>query len=173
MDDAQENNASHSQKLHQMRITNHGKMHHFVEFALNHFKVRLVFGSIEDGAEKSKWVQNNSDIPLSLHTCPAAKPSANELVELPKSANALDGGIPDATERRMLVSTTTIPRLISVVEIIKREYLKTLEITQSRVLSGLYQYNEIGYLEQHESDDSIPSEDRMQVLAMALEGKNQ
>jgi hypothetical protein len=108
-----------------------------------------------------------------LHTLPAAKHSANEPVKLTESANALNGGIPDTRQRSMPVSTTTIPRLISVVEIIKREYLKTSEITQSRVLSGLYQYNEIGYLEQHESDDSMPSEDRMQALAMALEGKNQ
>jgi hypothetical protein len=76
-------------------------------------------------------------------------------------------------ERAIPLSTTTIPRLISVVEIIKREYLKTLEMTHSRVLSGLYQYNEIGYLEQDESQDSMPSEeDRAQALAMALEGKN-
>ena len=81
---------------------------------------------------------------------------------------------PDTKERTISPSTTTIPRLISVVEIIKREYLKTLEITHSRVLSGLYQYNEIGYLEQYESQDGVPSEeDRTQVLAMALEGKNQ
>ena len=79
----------------------------------------------------------------------------------------------DTKERVISLSTTTIPRLISVVEIIKREYLKTLEMTHSRVLSGLYQYNEIGYLEQDESQDGMHSEeDRAQALAMALEGKN-
>lgn len=59
------------------------------------------------------------------------------------------------------------------VEIIKREYLKTWEITHSSVSSGLYQYNEIGYLEQHEPEDGVPyEEDKTQALAMALNGKN-
>ena len=44
-------------------------------------------------------------------------------------------------------STSTVSRLISVVEIIKREYLKVLETTHSTRLHGLYQYNEIGTLE--------------------------
>ncbi|KAF8805639.1 hypothetical protein BYT27DRAFT_7104018 [Phlegmacium glaucopus] len=44
-------------------------------------------------------------------------------------------------------STSTVSRLISVVEIIKREYLKVLETTHSPRLLGLHQYNEIGTLE--------------------------
>jgi hypothetical protein len=40
-----------------------------------------------------------------------------------------------------------VSRLISVVEIIKREYLKTLATTHSTRLHGLHQYNEIGTLE--------------------------
>ena len=44
-------------------------------------------------------------------------------------------------------STGTVSRLISVVEIIKREYLKTLETTHSARFHGLHQYNEIGILE--------------------------
>ena len=44
-------------------------------------------------------------------------------------------------------STTTVSRLISVVEVIKREYFKTLETTRSTRLHGLHQYNEIGTLE--------------------------
>lgn len=38
-------------------------------------------------------------------------------------------------------------RLVTVVEIIKREYLKVLETTRSTRLLGLHQYNEIGTLE--------------------------
>jgi len=45
-------------------------------------------------------------------------------------------------------STSTVNRLISVVEIIKREYLKVLETTHSTRLLGLHQYNEIGTLEE-------------------------
>ena len=44
-------------------------------------------------------------------------------------------------------STSMVSRLISVVEIIKREYLKILETTHSTRLHGLHQYNEIGTLE--------------------------
>ena len=44
-------------------------------------------------------------------------------------------------------STTTVSRLISVVEVIKREYFKTLETTRSTRRYGLHQYNEIGTLE--------------------------
>ena len=44
------------------------------------------------------------------------------------------------------VASTTIPRLISVVEIIKREYLKSRP--KARVKLGLWQYNEIGWLEE-------------------------
>ena len=44
-------------------------------------------------------------------------------------------------------STNTVSRLISVVEIIKREYLKILETTHSARFHGLHQYNEIGTLE--------------------------
>jgi hypothetical protein len=44
-------------------------------------------------------------------------------------------------------STSMVSRLISVVEIIKREYLKMLETTHSTRLHGLHQYNEIGTLE--------------------------
>lgn len=35
------NDANLSHEPHQMRITSHGKMHDFVQFALNHFKVCL------------------------------------------------------------------------------------------------------------------------------------
>jgi hypothetical protein len=44
-------------------------------------------------------------------------------------------------------STSTVPRLITVVEIIKRECLKVLETTHSARLLRLHQYNEIGTLE--------------------------
>jgi hypothetical protein len=151
MDTVPENNANSPSEPHQMRITSHGKMHDFVEFALNHFK-------------------NNSDVPLTLHTLPATKMITVERVEVPKAQDAPDSK--DTKERGISLSTTTIPRLISVVEIIKREYLKTLEMTRSNVLSGLHQYNEIGYLEQ-ETEGSVPSGwDRTQALAMVLEGKN-
>lgn len=42
MDDVQESKTGPPHELHQMRITSHGKMHDFVEFALDHFKVCLL-----------------------------------------------------------------------------------------------------------------------------------
>ena len=105
----------------------------------------------------------NSNTPLSLHTLPATKPG----VEVPKVAQLSKC---DTKERDISTSTSTIPRLISVVEIIKREYLNTSGIT---VLSGLHQYNEVGYLEQLKSSDiATENDDRAQTLATALEGKN-
>jgi hypothetical protein len=41
MDNVREDDANPLHEPHQMRITSHGKMHDFVEFALNHFKVCL------------------------------------------------------------------------------------------------------------------------------------
>jgi hypothetical protein len=133
--------------------------------------VPVVF-RIGDVPDEGNVAQNNSDVPLSLHTLPAAKTIIVEPVQVPQAQDAPKDTRPDAKERGISISTSTIPRLISVVEIIKREYLKTLKVTHSRVLSGLYQYNEIGYLERHELQQTMPSEeDRTRALAMALEGK--
>ncbi|KAL1745143.1 hypothetical protein HDZ31DRAFT_18580, partial [Schizophyllum fasciatum] len=44
-------------------------------------------------------------------------------------------------------STTAMSRLISVAEIIKREYLSELDKGKSARLCGLHQYNHIGYTE--------------------------
>jgi len=57
------------------------------------------------------------------------------------------------------------------VEIIKREYLKTLDTGHSTQLSGLYQYNEIGYLEDLDLDR--PRDDYgIEDLTYALSGKH-
>ncbi|KAK0478541.1 hypothetical protein IW261DRAFT_1337768 [Armillaria novae-zelandiae] len=74
-------------------------------------------------------------------------------------------------------ATTTIPRLISVVEIIKREYIKILESKHLPRLFGLHQYNEVGSLEDLElgEEDTTPEdreEKRAASIMMALEGKN-
>lgn len=70
-------------------------------------------------------------------------------------------------------STQTIPRLISVVEIIKREYFKSKEPgIQS---TGLYQYNHLGFLEEsRETSHSIISDEdvRQKEIAAALECQN-
>jgi len=108
----------------------------------------------------------------SLHTLPTTKHNTSKPVELINAAGGPNDSRRDREESGISKSTATIPRLISVVEIIKREYLKTVEVTNSRVISGLYQYNEIGYLEEDQLEDSVSEEDRTLALAIALNGKN-
>jgi hypothetical protein len=78
-------------------------------------------------------------------------------------------------------SFVIIPRLISVVEIIKREYIKVLQEKRSDRMNGLYQYNEIGTLEQlgvsvSRSTEDIsqisPEDARSQQIMEALSGRN-
>jgi hypothetical protein len=63
---------------------------------------------------------------------------------------SVDISVPPASPRTNITSacfhpsTSTVSRLVSLVEIIKREYLKSLASTR---LHGLHQYNEIGTLE--------------------------
>lgn len=69
------------------------------------------------------------------------------------------------------VSASTIARLVSVVEIIKREYLKGRDVSAGDV-SGLHQYNQL----LSEQQGRIPleeSEDRRDALHLALDGHSQ
>ncbi|KAL6307495.1 hypothetical protein BKA93DRAFT_815859 [Sparassis latifolia] len=139
-----------------IRITDHGKIHAWVDSALQHF-------------------QNNPDKPLTFHTLPAAKKADSGRSA---QAAATDGELSpssDAKKERMPTSLSTIPRLISVVEIIKREYLKTLDLAlaDQGKLSGLHQYNQVGELQKAIATDAPgnPEEDRLNALALALQGK--
>ncbi|KAI0364753.1 hypothetical protein BV20DRAFT_974047 [Pilatotrama ljubarskyi] len=73
-------------------------------------------------------------------------------------------------------SMATIPRLVSVVEIIKREYLKTLDpgLAEGGSLSGLHQYNEVGDLAEAGYIEGTGDEEqaRLESLALALQGRN-
>jgi len=71
--------------------------------------------------------------------------------------------------------TSTIPRLISIVEIIKREFVKALAGKHSPRLAGLHQYNELGCVEDLGivSPDADVEGDRATALQTALGGKNQ
>lgn len=131
-----------------------------------------------------------------LHTLPAPKPiiapvdrpaadlgpdeETNANVE--NANRELEGGPPNKKRKIGISSSTaTIPRLVSVVEIIKREYLKTLELESGESLSGLHQYNELGCLEdlglnvdaEGEEGEGDGERQRLEALALALEGKNQ
>ncbi|KAJ7032014.1 hypothetical protein C8F04DRAFT_1222005 [Mycena alexandri] len=131
-----------------IRITNHGKITTWVAFALD-------------------FLDKHEFIPVVFHTLPATPRPTAENIE-------------GATANPPSLSHTasTVPRLISVVEIVKREYMKKLELEHSSTLTGLYQYNEIGTLEDLGLNipDPGPPQDadsaRSQAIVAALQGKN-
>jgi len=129
------------------------------------------------------FFEENEEKALVLHTLPAAKKGGS--IQSGKTGdNAGDNeGTPlendTATKDKkkgLSPSTTTIPRLITVAEIIKREYLLAMDVKRMPDLVGLYQYNEIGCIEKGVENDADEekddAEDRMKMLAQALEGKN-
>ena len=82
----------------------------------------------------------------------------------------MEGG--ETSERSMSASTRNIPRLISVAEIIKREYFK--ELSPGPESTGLYQYNHLGFVEEYaiNSESQKDEAQRQEYIMSALEGKN-
>jgi hypothetical protein len=131
--------------------------------------------------------QENEEKALVLHTLPApaeeAKSKKNEGAEVatgdgnePQDAPQPPQEIDVAGQGKsgFSASTTTIPRLISVVEIIKREYLVAMGAKRSPDLVGLYQYNEMGSLEDQVENEREGREesagDRVKMITEALSG---
>ncbi|KAJ1307454.1 hypothetical protein OPQ81_001554 [Rhizoctonia solani] len=127
---------------HSMRVASHGKISVLVDFAL-------------------KFLKENPTRPLVLHTLPYKSGTGAE------ENKRLE---PDAKRRKIEPSTTNVARLISVVEIIKREFKE----------GPLHQYNEIGCLDPPSSREGgpgvgVPSEpgaERWAALQRIVEGKN-
>jgi len=117
----QDSTAAKEDHVKRIRITSHGKIKGWVAFSLQF---------LLDEASDSKQVV--------LDTLP---------VLVDKSVPPDNTSPRTSTSACFHPSTSTVSRLISVVEIIKREYLKTLETTHSTRFHGLHQYNEIGTLE--------------------------
>ncbi|KAK7689477.1 hypothetical protein QCA50_007269 [Cerrena zonata] len=143
---------------HEIRITQQGKMQSWIEFALS-------------------FLQENPDRPITLHTLPAPKPQQQNTPdpEQPPQDEPGTSTKPERERERMPTSMTTIPRLVSVAEIIKREYLKTLSADEAErnSLTGLHQYNEFGTLSDEASVEPVGAEaERQQSLSNALSGKN-
>jgi hypothetical protein len=125
---------------------------------------------------------------LVLHTLPAVakgKPKENGSTEVaasdgnePQDAPQLSQGTDAINEKKsgLSASTTAIPRLITVVEIIKREYLAAMNAKRSPHLMGLFQYNEIGSLEDQVENEREEGEEsagvRMKMITEALAGSN-
>lgn len=106
-----------------------------------------------------------------LHTLPAS---------VPPNVHLNPGtGRQFVNQRSASNTLIIIPRLISVVEIIKREYFNILHEKRSNRLNGLYQYNEIGTLEQlgvsvsRNTEEVSPEDARSLQIIEALSGRNQ
>ncbi|KAI5118999.1 hypothetical protein M0805_004409 [Coniferiporia weirii] len=166
-DNGSETSPEDSSTTHFVRITSGGKIRLWVDFSL-------------------KFLQENPGRPLTLHTLPpgsltnvvSVKTAAAPLDEIDRIEDRSGQQTPqDDLERRnkSCPSTSNIPRLISVVEIIKREYLKTK--TPDHSSTGLFQYNRLGILEELESSTgakSISSEEehRQNEISAVIEGNN-
>ncbi|KAG5650635.1 hypothetical protein H0H81_011532 [Sphagnurus paluster] len=125
---------------HHIRITDSGKIKAWVAFALS-------------------FLEENEDRPIVFHTLPAK-------AKIDKDGNAIPETKPSSSKAK---PTLAVPRLLSVVEIVKREFIKSLEAKHSPRLAGLHQYNEIGCLEQ---PDASTEGDRAAEIARALSGTN-
>ncbi|CAA7257439.1 unnamed protein product [Cyclocybe aegerita] len=138
-----------------IRITNGGNMKSWVA-------VSLAFFEDETRAKG-----------LTLHTFPASVASDAFLERV--------AGKDPVLRKQASATVSTIPRLISVAEIIKREFVKTLEAKRSSRMKGLHQYNEVGTLEAlgltvaPAAEDGTPltGEDaRSHSILEALSGRN-
>ncbi|KAH6902544.1 hypothetical protein BKA70DRAFT_1157014 [Coprinopsis sp. MPI-PUGE-AT-0042] len=96
-------------------------------------------------------LQKSGTIPVVLHTLPSSQTQA------PKTGESLT---------KLPTSVAVVPRLLTVVEIIKREFMKRLAEEKSARMKGLHQYNEVGILE----DLPVEEEDGD---AMAVEGNEE
>ncbi|TCD66875.1 hypothetical protein EIP91_000773 [Steccherinum ochraceum] len=143
---------------HEMRIASGRKLHSYVEFALKHFEACLL--------------REKPDQALVLHTLPAKKQP------IPEQGDAFEPPAPQTqpAKKGLQPSVSDVPRLISVVEIIKREYLKQLDAVHHDhgKVTGLHQYNEIGSLPDEAPENDVADQEgaRIQALTQALQGKN-
>lgn len=97
-----------------------------------------------------------------LHTLPII-PAVGEAPITPKAASQATG---------------TVPRLLSIVEILKREYINLLDAQKSPRMIGLHQYNELGTLEAlgvaiGTASGAGDEAQRSLDIIQALSGKNQ
>ncbi|KAG8718349.1 hypothetical protein FRC08_005442 [Ceratobasidium sp. 394] len=130
---------------HSMRIAAHGKISGLVTFAL-------------------KFLKENPTRPLVLHTLPHKRDLTRQ------DGKDVSATEPVSKKQKIAPSTNDIPRLISVVEIIKREFTD----------APLHQYNELGCLDEPAVEEGAvravipnePGEERQAALQEMLQGKN-
>ena len=123
-------------------------------------------------------IKDNPGGELTLHTLPAPPKPTKPGQTVPTAMAEEDEDIRTAKRRRLASPTDDLPRLISVVEIIKREFYRL--VLNKKAGSGnppgtlLHQYNVLACLE----DDQPPPKESEEgqsggELFLALEGKNQ
>ncbi|KAH9476027.1 hypothetical protein JR316_0011596 [Psilocybe cubensis] len=136
-----------------IRITGHGKMKQWVANSL----------AFLESSDENKL--------LIFHTLPS---ELDPLMSLGEESGK------QVTHKAASTSTDLIPRLISVVEIIKREYVKNLESKHTIRMTGLHQYNEMGSLQAlgvrvtpaEGAFEETAEVTRSRTIIQALEGKN-
>lgn len=151
---------------HEIRITSSGKIQSWVEFALKFFEVRY---STHIKTAPPKEVKENEDRPLVFHTMPAEpRPEPTEQPDPPKPPA-------ERNANKLHPSLALVPRLVSVAEIVKREYVKLLDtsLAEQGCLSGLHQYNEIVHLDvaASQAGPTDAEEQRLEALTHALQGR--
>jgi len=158
-----------------IRVTNHGKMRSWIAFSLNFFAVCFVFCQVPGIYLYGQ--ASDEDKRLVLHTLPSKiNPEADLSRQPPISVTQQDAS----------TATSVTPRLVSVVEVIKREFIKNLEKDRSPRLKGLHQYNEIMTLEElgiavtpslsnkdHAILAATEEARRSQAILLALSGQHQ
>jgi len=123
-------------------------------------------------------IKDHPEGQLTLHTLPAQPKPTKPGQAVPAATVQEDEGSRPTKRRKLAPSTDDLPRLISVVEIVKREF-RGFILKQKAGLGNppgtlLHQYNVLACLEGEQpppkgSSEGLSSEE----LLLALEGKNQ
>jgi len=164
------------ENMHYMRITQGGKMKHWVEFALklfaDHPGKQLVLHTMPTSNRAPMKAKESLQANGSMESEDLAKINSQRRGTEGKEASSPS----EVKTRRSALDTCseTIPKLISVVEIIKREYFKSL--TPGDGVTGLHQYNFLGTIddwEEHDTNNGDVNDDerRLKEITAALEGK--
>ncbi|KAK4686428.1 hypothetical protein P7C73_g3700, partial [Tremellales sp. Uapishka_1] len=143
---------SSSTRPHEMRIAPSGSMQNYIKFALN-------------------FLSENPKRPLVLHTMPPSESSKGPTASIALAPPTTPTSLPTSTST-LHPSTLSTPRLISIVEIIKRDYMTDLSLLENgkgkNRADGLWQYTESGLL----SPSSVrPEQDGRTDLERVLSGK--
>lgn len=124
------------------------------------------------------FIQDYPEGQLTLHTLPAQPKPTKPGQAVPAATVQEDEGCRPTKRRKLASSTDDLPRLISVVEIVKREF-RGLVLKQKAGPGNppgtlLHQYNVLACLEGDQPPLTGGSEELFsEGLLLALEGKNQ